>query len=598
MSEIRRVLRAASLRMLAGSFLRHLVLALTAALVAAMVLRVATVMLGVGVDWAQVATWGGVAIVAVAGLWTLFTMPRAAAVARRLDEGADLRETISTALSVQGSSDAWAKAVVEAAALRARTVNVRQAVPVRAPRSWPMPLTAALALVVIWLLPIPRDVLGKQAAAEKVKQEQKKVEVAQAESKAATAKVEDLLKKLDPKAAEDPEANKAGAEKPEPTTPEEISKAAIKKLEGMKDKIEKMRSDSEKAQAADALKDKLKELKNSPGPMEEIAKNLAKGDMKAAQEALEKLQQKMASGEMSAAEKEQMGKQLESLKNQLEKVAASQKNLEDKLKAAGLDPKLAKSGEELRKALENAKNLTDEQKEQLKKQAQAQQKAGEQCQSMAACMNKMAEGMKKPGQGQGEGEQGEQGQAQQGMQELSEQMSEMEMMMAEAEQMDAAMAEAKQQLQSMCEGSGQCENPGMGECQNGLYNNPWAAGNNQKQGANRGGHGQAQGGSATESPADENWTKRNFKSQTGQGPIIGSTVIQGEQIKGESVATFEAAVNTGEATFAEAIENNTIPREYHDVIKAYFGRLAKKTEGKQGAAPKPAAGAQAPADKK
>jgi chemotaxis protein histidine kinase CheA len=581
MSEIRRVLRAASLRMLVGSFLRYLVLALTAGLVAGMALRVATVMLGVGVDWSQVATWGGAAVVGIAGMWTLFTAPRAAAVARRVDEGADLRETISTALSVQGSADAWAKAVVEAAALRARTVNVRQAVPVRAPRTWPMPLTAALALVVVWLLPIPRDVLGKQAAAEKRQQEQKRVEIAQAESKAATAKVEDLLKKLDPKAGEEPGANKAEPEKPQPTTPEEISKAAIKKLEGMKDKIEKMRSESEKAQAADALKDMLKQLKNTPGPMEEIAKNMAKGDMKAAQEALEKLQQKMASGEMSSAEKEQMGKQLQSLKAQLEKVAASQKDLEDKLKAAGIDPKLAKNSEELRKALENAKNLTEEQKQQMQKQAQAQQKASESCQSMAQCMNKMAEGMKKQGQGQGEGEQGQQGQAQQAMQELSEQMSEMEMMMAEAEQMDAAMAEAKQQLQSMCEGSGQCNNPGMGECQNGLYNNPWAAGNNQNQGANRGGHGQAQGGSATESPADETWTKRNFKSQTGQGPIIGSTVIQGEQIKGESVARFEQAVNSGEATFAEAIENNTIPREYHDVIKAYFGRLSKKTQGQQ-----------------
>lgn len=590
MSEIRSVLRAARFRLLAGSFLRYLVLALTAALVAGMVLRVASVMLGIGVEWTQVATWGGGLVVAAALGFTLATTPRAAAVARRVDEGADLRETLSTALSVQGSPDAWAKAVVETASQRARTVDVRRAVPVRAPRSWPMPLTAALALVVVWLLPIPRDVLGKQAAAEKVAEQKKKIEMVKAESKAATSKVEDLLKKLDPKAAEDPEANKAGAEKPQPTTPEEIQKAAIKKLEGMKDKLEKMRSESDKAQAADSLKEMLKQLKNSPGPMEEVAKNLAKGDMKAAQEALEKLQQKMASGEMSAAEKEQMGKQLESLKGQLEKLASSQKDLEDKLKAAGLDPKLASNMEDLKKALDKNPNLSEEQKQQIQKQAQAKQAASESCQSMAQAMNKMAQGMK---QGQ-QGEAGEQNsaEAQQGMQELSQQMSEMEMMMAEANQMDAAMSEAQKQLQSMCEGAGQCDNPGMGQCKDGLYNNPWSPGNNQKQGSNRGGHGQAQGGSAEESPADETWQKRMFKSKTGQGPIIGSTMIQGEQIKGESRAQFEAAVNSGEATFAEAVENNTIPREYHDVIKAYFGRLAKKTEGQQA---KPA---EKPAEKK
>lgn len=568
MSEIRRVLRLARMRLLFAAFLRHAVLALTAAILAVMVLRVSSVMLGFGVDWWSLATWGPTLVFAVAMIWTLAAMPMQQAVARRVDEGADLKETLSTALAVQGSPDAWCKAVVESASAKARTVDVRRAIPVHAPRTWPMPLTAALACVVVWLLPVPQDVLGKQAAKEKKEQEKKQVEKAKVETKEAVAKVEEQLKKLDP---ENVDAQKTANEldQPKPNNPEDIRRAAIKKIEGMKDKLDQMRSDSDKAQTADALKDMLKQLKNQPGPMEDVTKALAKGDFAAAQKAMEDLQTKMAAGQMSAEAKAQMSKQLDSLKSQLDKLAANQKDLEDKLKQAGLDPKLAMSPEELKKALENSKNLTEAQKKQLQKAALAKQSACQACQSMSACMSKMAASMGK------EGEMGEQGQ--QGMSELAGQMSEMEMMMSEAQSMDAALSEAQHQLKSLCEGMGECNNPGMGECEGGLKGN--SDGQNQGQSNRHGGRAQAQGGKGSEQQADETWEKRKAANKTGQGPIIGSTMIQGEQVKGESKAEFAAVADAAEARASEALENNVIPREFHDVVKHYFGRLKAKSQG-------------------
>ncbi len=584
MSDIRSVLRRAGFRLMLTAFLRHGVLALTAAIAAAIVLRILSVVLGFGVLWDQVAIWGGVGALVATLIWTIIAAPKSQAIARRVDEGADLKETLSTALSVAGSPDAWCKAVIDTASAKARTVNVARAVPVTAPRTWPAPLTAALTLVVVWFLPMPRDVLGKQARAQEEQKQQQETAIAKAESKAAEAKVEELLKKLDPNAGQDPEASKPEeAEKPKEQKPEEIRKSAIKKLEGMKDKLEQLKSDSEKAQTAEALKDMLKQLRNQPGPLEDMVKALAKGDFKAAQEELAKMDQKMASGEMSQEQKQAMAKQLESMKNQLEKLAQSKKDLEEKLKQAGLDSKLASDPEALKKALEKNSELSEQQKEQISKMAQAKQNASESCQGMAQSMNKMAKSMQQGGQEGEQGEKSEQGQ-QQASQELAQQLSDMEMMQAEAQQMDAAMSECQAQLKQLAEGMGQCNNPGMGECEGGLQNKPWSAGDTQKQGGrNRGGPGQGQGGSASEQPADENWTKRNFKSKTGQGPIIGSTMIQGEQVKGESRAQFEDAVNSGENKFSEALESKTIPREFHDVIKSYFGDLKKKTQSIQAA---------------
>ncbi len=273
-----------------------------------------------------------------------------------------------------------------------------------------------------------------------------------------------------------------------------------------------------------------------------------------------------------------MGKQLENLKGQLDKLAQSQKNLEEKLKQAGMDPKLASNPEELKKALDKNQNMSDDQKQAMQKAAEAKKSADQSCQAMAQCMGKMASKMGKDGE---QGEQGESGQ--QGMKEMASQMSEMEMMMSEAQQMDAAMSEAQHQLKSLCEGMGQCQNPGMGQCQNGLMDKPWSPGDNQGQGNRRGGHGQAQGGSNSEQVADESWTKRKVSSKTGQGPIIGSTMIQGEQVKGESTAQFAQVADAAEANASEALENNVIPREFHDVVKHYFGRLKAKSQAQEAA---------------
>ena len=62
----------------------------------------------------------------------------------------------------------------------------------------------------------------------------------------------------------------------------------------------------------------------------------------------------------------------------------------------------------------------------------------------------------------------------------------------------------------------------------------------------------------------------------------------GEQIKGESKKQFADAVEKADKAATEAIDNKTIPREYHDAVKNYFGRLQKKAGNAPTSAPAPA----------
>ncbi len=585
MDTIRHVVRSARLRLLAARLLSDLTWCVSAAIVLALALRIAQQLLGFGVNWARVAIGFGAAAALVAVGWSLVRRPSADAAARRVDEGAGLNESLSTALSVAGERTAWSELVVESAAQRARGLNVGRAVPIRAPRHWHYPLTCALTALVVWLVLPGFDLLGSQARATEKKAEAQKVDEARAK---ATSAIDEVKKKLGDQASKlgagDNEAPDAAAKPDEnPPTPDEIKRAAVKQLTTMKDKLEALKQ-TEGVMKADALQQALKQLRTpESGPMSDVAGNLAKGNFSDAKKALEQMAEKLSaqdgSGDMKPGEREALARQMQNLASQLEKLSQGSKQMEQKLADMGLDKALAKDPAALAKALDKLPQLNMEQKQGLIKMAEAAKSAGESMNAMAQAMSKMA---------QGQTEQGMNPQGQQGMAEMMQQMSQAEMMAAEMSSVEGAFSEAKNQLQAMSESLGQCDNPGMGQCQNGLdpSSGQWRAGDTQKQtGSGRGGPGQANGGSAKEQMADESWEKRKVRSALGQGPTIGSTLIEGESIKGESTAKFQSAVEAASQQANEAMETNAIPREYHEAIKHYFGRLAAKTKAQQGQVP-------------
>ncbi len=579
MNDIRRVLRAATLRLTIVGYVRAAVILLVVALAGAIVARLVQQAFGLSFAWDLIAYWTGGAVLGLALVWAVALRESQIAVARHVDEGGQLREALSTALCVLGQDDPWARVTVEAAGQRARTVNVRQAVPIHPPRFWPVPLALGLALLIVWMLPT-WDLLGIHSRAQAEQKKEHEIVQAKAQADDATKKVEELVSKLNlgeaPKDA--PEADK-----PTPRDPDSIRLSAIKKLTNLKDQLEQ-RQQGDKAQQLQGLREALKQLKTpGEGPLSEMSNELAKGNFKAASEELQKAIEKLSSGKMSEKDKQLTAEQMKKLAEQLEKLAQDRKQIEKSLENAGLDKKLAGDPEALKKAIEQSKSLTDQQKQQLMQQALQQAQCASQCQGMAGQMSKMAGAMGKQGMDQ-KGMEGAQG--------LGQQLSDMEMMAADLAQCQAAAAECKAQLAQLGQcANGQCQ--GMGECQGGMPGTkPWAPGYSEQFGQGRGGPGLGAGGSPGDAKADTKWETKKFKTPLQDGPIIGSTMIQGEQIRGESRAQFAQVAAAADAQASEALENNVIPREYHDAVKHYFGRLKAKSEAQSiGAeAAKPAEG--------
>lgn len=570
MNEIRRVLRAAAWRIFVIDFVRWLVLAVCAMIGGMIVLRVGQKLTAMTVPWTQVAQWSAGGAVAVALIWSLITRSDRAAVARRVDEGADLREAISTALCVQGQTDPWSNLAVESAAARARTVNVRQAVPVTPPRFWPVPLALGLVLLIAWVMP-DRDLFGKRAAAAEQQKKHESVVQVKHQVDLEVKKAMDAASTLDLGKDKEPQAPEA--QKPEPKTPEEVKREAVKKLTSLKDKLEELKT-GEKGSTLEAIKQELKQLKTpGDGPLTDLSLQLAKGDFQKASAELSKLLEKVQSGQLSDEQKAKLAEQLKQMQAQLEKLAADQKELEKALEKAGLDKKLGADPEALKKALEESKNLTDEQKKQLQKQAQAQSQACKACNSMSASMGKMCRNMGKDGMSQ-EGMEGAEG--------LAGQMSELEQMASEMAMADAAMSKCEGSLAAL-ESFSECNNPGMGDCEGMIPGTaPFKSGWSEKMGAGRGGPGRSRGGGDPgETEAKYAAEKKKFETKNQGGPIISSRLVEGDSIKGESAEQFAAAAAAAQASATEAIENNVYPREYHDAIKHYFGRLNAKAKAEE-----------------
>jgi hypothetical protein len=352
----------------------------------------------------------------------------------------------------------------------------------------------------------------------------------------------------------------------------------------MTDKLEGMK-EGEKADQMEALKDAMRQLRQpGPGPLDEFSRSLARGDFNKAQEALEQMKQQLASDAMSPEQKEDAKKQMENLAKQLEKISENKDALAKKLEEAGLDKEKAKEllqkaatdPQALKEALEQIKGLSEEQKQELMKMCKSGMGACKSAQSMSESMSKMAQGMTQEGLQQEGAE---------GMQELSQELSNSEMMESDMENLDAALNEAKQQLaelggQCIGDGNGNGDQPGKGG-QGG-----WRQGSSNKRGS---GSPPGQGNAASPEAEAVDFTveKSKAKTKTGQGPIIGTRLVYGQQVKGESKAEFSDAVAASSAAAAEAVESQQVPRELHNAVKHYFGTLEGKVKSEK-PAPKPA----------
>ncbi len=593
MNEITRILNSAKKRLFLIDLLRTL--AVTIFVVVALMLagRITQKLVPVvEIPWALVfVVGGGVALVA-ALIWSLVRRPSLLAVAQEVDGRAELRESLSTALCVDQSDDAWSKAIVDDAAHKAKQVELHRAMPIAAPRLWPMPIAAALALAAVWFLP-STDVTGLLA-----KKQQKQAE--EAEIRQVQAAVNDINQRLDDIAksagvdleafGDDADEDLLNPDRVEMVKPEEMVRSTLKKLTTLKDQLEDKRNDEEGA-TFDAIRDAMRNLNSpEPGAASEMGRAMARGDFKDAKAKLDELAKQIENGSMSEANKKEAARQLENMKSQLEKMAANNQNLEEQLKSAGMSEQQAKqlSGDPdaMKKALEELGTMTPEQIEQLAKAAAAQQKASDAASAMAQAMGQMAQGM----------QQGDMQQTGEGLESMSGQLSGMEQMQSEAQTLEQAMSQAQQQMNELSQcsgGNGQGESFGDGSQwgQTGQFSQGQSMNN---RGTGSGGAGQGMGQSPNAQAVDYTIKKEYAKvNTTDEGSVISSTFVYGEQVRGESTAAFSEVVSSATAQAAEAIDTMRVPQKHEPAIKRYFGRLEKAAKAASDQAEPAEAGADA-----
>lgn len=553
MPEIDRLLRRAAARLLLVRFVRAVVVSLGLAVGLLVLARIGERLFALAIDWPT--AWAGVLGVAVVGAvaWVVLLRPNRLAVAREVDERADLRETIGTALCVMDSEDGWSRAEVEQARGVSRRVIVRQLFPLTLHRSWPAPIVGAIVFLLMGLLP-RADLLSLLQTAQATQEKQAEIAAAQAQVESAEDEVRDALK--DVPGLDD--ALKKNDDPMEARTPAEIRRDSIKQLTTLQDKLNELQN-SEKAASMDELSDRMRQLKQpdaGPSELDEMVKAMQKGDFDDASKALEKLAAKLAKGDLTDAQKKALAEQMKKLADQLKKLAEQRKALEDQLEKMGLDKKLASDPQALQKALENMKNLTQAQKDQLAKMARACQNASKMCQSMAGACQNAAMSLAQGGSGM------------EGMSMMAGQLSAAEMLQQEMNGLKAAQGVLSKQLQSL----GQCM--GSSDMMD-IYKRFL------EQGTGSGSPGLGGGKAPSPTPADYKLSPERANTKFDPDtPIIGQTLARGTQLRGQASQELREAVHASSDAAAEAIETKVIPREFHDAVKHYFDNLEKESDGK------------------
>ncbi|MDY7108231.1 MAG: hypothetical protein SYC29_06295, partial [Planctomycetota bacterium] len=226
-----------------------------------------------------------------------------------------------------------------------------------------------------------------------------------------------------------------------------------------------------------------------------------------------------------------------------------QQQLQQALQQAGLDPQLANNPQALQQAIQNAGNLNQQQKQQLQQMAQAQQQACQMCQGLGGAFQQMAQAM------QGQGQMGR------AARQMAGQLNQMEQLQMLLQQAQAAANQCKEGCQGLGNGL---------TLQQALQK--WT------QGGGMGRWGQGEGGKAPIAPTPSGTRMVKADAPVVPGEIIGSTLVDGSPVTGETKAKLREVDAKLAEGYDEAQNEDPLPRRYHETLKHYFGELAKQVE--------------------
>ena len=451
-------------------------------------------------------------------------------VATEIDQKLQLRDRVSSAIACQEKESPFAETVIDDAIAVVKKNNVKSkigsAFPIKIPSeiSWVLFIALIICCVIIspqWNLfgnqtpknPNAVAITSTTQVEETIDALIEQIKEEESLSSSLDQELEDLaaLSNLDSNDAES------------------LRHEALRQMTDLQKQLDQMLQSEEALSFAEMSK-RLKQLelpdKSETLPFVAALKN---GDFDKAKKEFDKLQEKLKSETLTEEEKEELKKSLEELANQLQQLADANDALASAMSAAGLKGDLADDPEAAKKAIENAKNLNEEQKKQLLELLKTSNSACKMCKNLASqCQNGSV-----GGNGAGE----------------IEQLQAMKMFKTKAELARQA-----------------CRNAGNKMCQG--------------QGVT-GGQGKGNGGMNRLAETETDFVAERSPVQTGEGTIIARQLFHGGLLTtGDSQSEVRETVLAERERAERAINDEEVPRRYHELLRHYFGQLEKLTESK------------------
>lgn len=539
-------------------------------------------------DW----TVGGVAFaISTLGamIWAYRSTPAPVQAALSLDERFQLRERVTTSLTLSDEQRASpaGEALLSDVQAKIASLDVGSRFPVRFGwKSMLVPLAiAAVALLAIFYEPAINSAQGNTPPAspltpEQAREiEQKKKEYLQKPK--AEAKQPNRIKNAD---LEKIEAKLQEILKKPMTTQDEV-KDRLAEISSLEEQLKK--KEKEEAEKMQGLKDQLKKLdqlskKEKPKPGDEngaskdLRDALKDGDMKKAKDEADRLSKKLKDDQLSKKEKDHLEQELKDLKNDLERLKRErEKELEDKRKEN------EEKRQEKEKQLEQQKDegkLDREQYEQEKKKLEEERKKEEkemkeQKQELDQLQKKMEKCEQCMKNGDKEG-------AAQAMREAAEQLEKQQQQEEQLEDIENEL----QRMQDLREGMAKaCEN---GQGREGQDDDAETL-SRRKDGDDQGaGKGLGKGGKGKgRRPEKKNGDSKSIDAkQRAQFDKKGAkihigTAGQAEKVIGKASVSIQGEIKQASQDAPEAVETQRIPRGYKDSTKGYFKNIGGQKTG-------------------
>jgi hypothetical protein len=500
----------------------------------------------------------------LAALLSAWRAPNRMQVAVLMDGRLGAKERFSTALALADSDDAFALAAEAEAHKAAEGMDIRGHFPIRPTLHWAGSAAAWVVAAAVFFLMPTMDVLGNMARQEQARQKAEALAKAHADVKQAAASVKSAVENAKlPQLATDLDKL---AQLLSGDTPADVRREAIRKLTDLGKDLRDLQQQRQNSTGLGAAGRMLKDLRGTPRAFDnKLNQALANGDFAGAAKMIKDALEKLNSGQLSDAEKAALANQLADLASQAAKIGDPQKQMADMLARQGMDPNSAEklagmSQQDLREALKK-QGLSDKQIDELMDKMS-------QCSSGAQACKNLAEKLAKcnsPGAGLNPD----------GLIALSEGLAKI----AGEQVGEMATEDALRELEGAIArlGQGDCQGDGTGLME-GDPNGPglWVPGENDGLAGLAGGGpgGRAWGKRPTGEPEDVKLQADGVRNKPANDTeIIGSWMVRGATVAGESKRKLSAAVQASKDAAAEAIRENKIPRKYEGAVKKYFGGM-------------------------